>query len=298
MKAGCISAGAPGVNESLHRGIAELRSGTLARNLVENRSTQRCGDDDSMPPSPDRSGPAPPHTPPRTRLRRFAPLALLAAGFALFFVFGLDEYVSFAALADNREALLAYVEGHGVLAAATYVAVYALAVAFSIPGATVLTLAGGFLFGTWLATVCVVAGATIGAIGVFLAARTAFAGTLRRRAGPWLARLEAGFAENAFSYLLVLRLVPLFPFWLVNLVPAFLGVPLGTFALATLIGIIPGSFVYASVGNGLGAVIDAGGEPDFSIIFDPEILLPLLGLALLALLPAAYRKLGGGTLHG
>ncbi|HSK38381.1 MAG TPA: TVP38/TMEM64 family protein [Arenibaculum sp.] len=247
-----------------------------------------------MPPSPHRSEPPPP----RASLRRFVPLALLAAGFVLFFALGLDEHVSLEALADNRETLRAYVEDHVLLAAGAYVAVYALAVALSIPGAVVLTLAGGFLFGTGLATVCVVAGATIGAVGVFLAARTAFAGALRRRAGPWLTRLEAGFAENAFSYLLVLRLVPLFPFWLVNLVPAFLGVPLGTFALATLIGLIPGRFVYASVGNGLGAVIDAGGEPDVSIILDPEILLPLLGLALRALRPAAYRQLRGGTLHG
>jgi uncharacterized membrane protein YdjX (TVP38/TMEM64 family) len=103
-------------------------------------------------------------------------------------------------------------------------------------------------------------------------------------------RMEEGFRADALSYLLVLRLIPIFPFWLVNIVPAFLGVPLRTYVLGTLIGIIPGSFVYASVGNGLGAVFDAGQTPDLGIVFEPAILLPIVGLAVLALLPVAYRK--------
>jgi uncharacterized membrane protein YdjX (TVP38/TMEM64 family) len=102
--------------------------------------------------------------------------------------------------------------------------------------------------------------------------------------------MEEGFRQDALSYLLVLRLIPIFPFWLVNIVPAFLGVPLGTYVLGTFVGIIPGSFVYASVGNGLGAVFDAGGTPDLGIIFEPAILLPIVGLAVLALLPIAYRR--------
>jgi uncharacterized membrane protein YdjX (TVP38/TMEM64 family) len=221
---------------------------------------------------------------------RFLPLAALAAGLVIFFALGLHRYLSFGALAENRDLLIRLVEDHPVTAPLAYISVYALAVAFSIPGAVVLTIAGGFLFGTWAGGLFVVVGATIGAVGVFLAARTAFGEGLRRRAGPWIARLEAGFRENALSYLLVLRLVPLFPFWLVNLVPAFLGVPLTTYALGTFIGIIPGSFVYASVGNGLGAVFDAGGSPDLTIIFKPEILLPIVGLSLLALIPVVYKK--------
>jgi uncharacterized membrane protein YdjX (TVP38/TMEM64 family) len=221
---------------------------------------------------------------------RFLPLAALAAGLVIFFALGLHRYLSFGALAENRDFLMSLVEDHPVTAPLAYISVYALAVAFSIPGAVVLTIAGGFLFGTWAGGLFVVIGATIGAVGVFLAARTAFGEGLRRRAGPWIGRLEAGFRENALSYLLVLRLVPLFPFWLVNLVPAFLGVPLTTYALGTFIGIIPGCFVYASVGNGLGAVFDAGGTPDLSIIFKPEILLPIIGLSLLALIPVVYKK--------
>jgi uncharacterized membrane protein YdjX (TVP38/TMEM64 family) len=224
---------------------------------------------------------------------RFLPLAALVAGLVIFFALGLHHYLSFGALAENRDFLMGLVEDHPVTAPLAFMAVYALAVAFSIPGAVILTIAGGFLFGTWAGGIYVVIGATIGAVGVFLAARTAFGEGLRRRAGPWIARLEAGFRENALSYLLVLRLVPLFPFWLVNLVPAFLGVPLTTYALGTFVGIIPGSFVYASVGNGLGAVFDTGGAPDLAIIFKPEILLPIMGLSLLALIPAVYKKFKG-----
>lgn len=224
---------------------------------------------------------------------RFLPLAALAAGLVVFFALGLHRYLSFGALAENRDFLKGFVDAHPIAAPLAFMAIYALAVAFSIPGAVILTIAGGFLFGTWLGGLFVVIGATIGSVGVFLAARTAFGEGLRRRAGPWIGRLEAGFRENALSYLLVLRLVPLFPFWLVNLVPAFLGVPLTTYALGTFVGIIPGCFVYASVGNGLGAVFDAGGTPDLRIIFEPEILLPIIGLSLLALIPVVYKKFKG-----
>jgi uncharacterized membrane protein YdjX (TVP38/TMEM64 family) len=128
-------------------------------------------------------------------------------------------------------------------------------------------------------------------VAVFLAARTAIGDYLRAKAGPGLKRMEEGFRRNAFSYLLVLRIVPIFPFWLVNLVPAFCGVSLRTYALATLIGIIPGCFVFASVGNGLGALLDRGETPNLMIIFQWDILLPILGLAVLALLPIAIRRL-------
>jgi uncharacterized membrane protein YdjX (TVP38/TMEM64 family) len=213
---------------------------------------------------------------------------------ALAFALDLDERLSFEALRANRAALLALVAERPALTALGFVAIYATAVALSLPGALILTLAGGFLFGTALATVLVVIGATLGACVIFLIARGALGEPLRARAGPWLGRMEAGFRRDALSYLLVLRLIPLFPFWLVNLVPAFLGVPLPTFALATLVGIIPGSLVYASVGAGLGAVFEHGGTPDLGIILEPQILLPLLGLALLALLPVAYRRWRGG----
>ena len=126
--------------------------------------------------------------------------------------------------------------------------------------------------------------------GLFLIARTALGDVLRAKAGPFLAKMEEGFRENALSYLLVLRLIPLFPFWLVNLVPAFLGVSTIHYVIGTFFGIIPGTFVFASVGNGLGALLDAGEDPNLGIIFQPEVLGPLVALALLSLLPVLYKR--------
>jgi uncharacterized membrane protein YdjX (TVP38/TMEM64 family) len=150
---------------------------------------------------------------------------------------------------------------------------------------------GGFLFGTWTGAGLSVVAATLGSIAVFLAARYAFRDLFRARAGATLARLEEGFRHNDFSYLLFLRLVPVFPFWLINIVPALLGMQLRRYALATLLGIVPASIVYASVGAGLGAVLKRGEQPNLGIIFEWHILLPLLGLAALALLPVVFARL-------
>jgi uncharacterized membrane protein YdjX (TVP38/TMEM64 family) len=235
--------------------------------------------------------PGPAATPGRPRLRatRLAPLAAIAAGFVLFFAFGLHRHVTFETLRDSRAALSAWVAAHEALAPLLYILAYAVVVACSLPVGLLATPIGGFLFGTLLGGTYAVIGATIGATALFLAARSALGELLRAKAGGALARFEAGFRENAFAYLLVLRLIPLFPFFLVNLAPAFLGVPLATFVAATFVGIIPATFVYASVGAGLGAVFDAGAEPDFGIVLTPPVLGPLLGLALLALAPVAYR---------
>lgn len=226
-------------------------------------------------------------------LGRIIPLAILVAGFVAFFAFDLDRYVTFAALKAHRQALTDFVAGYRILAPLLFILVYAVSTAVSLPGGAVLTITGGFLFGSVPASIYVIIGATIGATVLFLAARTAIGEPLRERTGPALRRMEEGFRKNAFSYLLFLRLIPIFPFWLVNLVPAFLGVPVRTYVIGTAIGIIPGSFVYASVGNGLGALFDAGKTPDLGIIFQPEILIPIIGLALLSLLPVFYKKFKG-----
>ena len=228
------------------------------------------------------------------QLKRFLPLGLLLLAIVAALGLGLDDYVSFEQLERNRAQLLAFVERHPLLAPLVFMLIYAAVIALSIPGGAILTMAGGFLFGVVAATCYVVIAATCGATVVFLIARTALGDSLRHKAGPAMRRMEAGFRENALSYLLFLRLIPVFPFWLVNLVPAFLGVPLRTYMLATLVGIIPGSLVYASVGNGLGAVFEAGGRPDLGIIFKPEIILPIIGLAVLAILPVAYKKIKSG----
>ncbi len=226
-------------------------------------------------------------------LRRFLPLLVLAAGLGAFFALGLDRYVTLDTLRDNRQALSAWVAENWALAAFVYVLAYIVMVAFSLPGALVATLTGGFLFGTVFGGLLTVLGATIGATAIFLAAKTALGDMLREKAGPRLRKLEEGFGRNAFSYMLVLRLVPIFPFFLVNLAPAFLGVSLGTYVLSTFLGIIPGTFVFASLGNGLGAVFDAGRDPDLGLIFEPEILGPILALAALALVPVIYRRFTG-----
>ena len=227
--------------------------------------------------------------------RRLIPAAVLLLGLALFLLLGLDRYFSFEMLSRHHAALAMWVGEHAVLAAALYVLAYALVVAFSLPIAILVTPVGGFLFGVTTGALLSVIGATVGSIAVFLAARTAFYDLFHARAGAMLAKFEDGFRRDSFNYLLFLRLVPVFPFWLVNIVPALLGMKLAPYTLATVIGIIPGAIVYASVGAGFGMVIDRGEAPDLGIIFEWRILLPLLGLALLALAPVLYTHLRGKT---
>ncbi|MGF1561545.1 MAG: TVP38/TMEM64 family protein [Geminicoccaceae bacterium] len=224
-------------------------------------------------------------------VKRFAPVAVLAAALALALVFDLPKYLSFETLKTHRASLQAFVSDRPFVAAMIYMTAYAVSVAISLPGAALLTIAGGFLFGLWLGTAMTVVAATLGATAIFLIAKTALGNALREQVGGATQRMRAGFQEDAFLYMVVLRLIPIFPFWLVNLVPAFLGVSLGTYILGTFLGFIPGTFVYISVGNGLGALFDAGKTPDLGIIFEPQILLPIIGLAALALLPVAYRKI-------
>jgi len=164
-------------------------------------------------------------------------------------------------------------------------------VAFSLPGALVMTVSGGFLFGAIAGASYAVIGATLGAVALFLAAKTSLGDYLLAKAGGSMKKMQRGFAENALSYLFVLRLVPLFPFFLVNLAPAFLGVPLRIYFIATLFGIMPATFVFASAGSGLGSVLDQGGEISLQGVMTPEILGSLFGLALLSLLPVIYKYL-------
>lgn len=227
----------------------------------------------------------------RRNWHRFIPLGLLVAALVAFFAFDLDDFISFETLRDHRQMLATFVAENALLASVIFFLVYAVAIAVSIPVGLVLSLAAGFLFGVVWAGLLVILAATVGATAAFLAARTALRDFVERRAGGWIKRLEGGFRDDAFSYLLTLRLIPVVPFWLVNLVPALLGVSLATFASATLIGIIPGTLVFVSVGNGLGATLDRGETPDLSIVFDPPILLPLIGLAVLSLLPAIYKRM-------
>ena len=224
---------------------------------------------------------------PQTRWRRLLPLGVLLA-LGIVFIAGGGRYLSFDALAAHHAELSALVARWGAAAAVAYIAIYALYTTLSVPGVAALSIAGGSLFGTWLGGAYTVIGATTGATLVFLAARAGLGG-LVGRIGPFAARFEAGFRANAFSYLLVLRLVPLFPFWLVNLAAAALGVGLRVYVLATVLGMMPASFVYTGLGHGVGAILAEGRTPDRHILLRPGILLPLVALALLSLLPVAYQ---------
>ncbi len=225
----------------------------------------------------------------RARIKRWLPLIVLVVAGIAVWLSGVHRYVSFHALEAHREWLLAQVAALGIWAPVAFILLYAAVAALSLPGATILTLTGGFLFGTVLGTLYNVLGATIGATLVFLVARSAFGEVLQQRAGPFLKKVEEGFRQDAVSYLLVLRLVPLFPFWLVNLVPALFGMSLGAYVACTFFGILPGAVVYTSVGGGLGEFLDRGEKPNLHLVFQPHILLPLIGLGLLALVPVAYK---------
>lgn len=217
-------------------------------------------------------------------------IAVLIAGLAAFFLAGLHHYVTPQGLKEHHDALLAWVQAHGAWSIIVFGIIYALAVTFSIPGGAVMTIAGGFLFGPAVATATVVVGATVGATTLFLLARYALADAVGRWTGSSLKKIENGFNEDGMSYMFVLRLVPLFPFWLVNLAPALLGVPLRTYIISTFFGIIPGTFVYALVGDGAGAVFQRGGDLDLYIIFEPRVLAPIIGFALLASIPILYKR--------
>ncbi|SCA56453.1 Membrane protein [Candidatus Terasakiella magnetica] len=228
---------------------------------------------------------------PKKKKAHLLPLFIVAGGIAAFFAMGGVDYLSFETLRDNRQAILDWTQNNYVIAIIAFILAYHVAVMFSLPGAVWLSLTGGFLFGTVEATAYIVVGATAGAVGIFLLARYALYDFFHAKVGKSLNRMEKGFKEDAMSYMLVLRLVPLFPFWLVNLVPALLGVSLRTYVIGTFFGIIPGAFVYASVGSGLGAVFDEGKTPDLGIIFSPDILTPIIGLAALAMVPVLYKKI-------
>jgi uncharacterized membrane protein YdjX (TVP38/TMEM64 family) len=226
-------------------------------------------------------------------LQRLAPLLVLGLGIAAVYGLGLQRQLSWAALAAHQAALHAFVAAHPVASAIGYVALYAVAVALSLPGGAVLTVAGGLLFGVAPGAALAVVGATLGAVLLFLIARYALYDLLATKAGPLMARIRPGLESNGFSYLLALRLLPVFPFWLVNLAPALAGMRLAPYAAATFLGIIPGAVVFASIGAGVGSVLASGGTPDLSLVFSPRILLPLLGLAALSLAPVAWRHWKG-----
>ena len=234
-------------------------------------------------------------TDPKSRVSRFLPLILIAAGAALGW-FLLGDLLSFETLRDNREALLAFRDANYVAMVTAFIAIYVLIVAFSLPGAAIATLTGGFLFGLFPGALFVIMAATLGATAIFLAAKWGLGDRLAARmdaSSGLTKRIKDGIAENELSMLFLIRLVPVVPFFVANLLPALVGVRLNRYVFTTFFGIMPGSVVYTWVGAGLGEVFAMGETPNLSIIFEPAILGPILGLCALAALPILLKAIRG-----
>ncbi len=223
-------------------------------------------------------------------LKKSAPLIIIFTFTALFFALELDSYLSFEQLRTHRLFLNSWVEQHPISGALLFIISYIIVVAFSLPGATLMTLTGGFLFGAMAGGLYTVVAATIGATAIFLIAKTSIGDALAAKTGKHIKAMQQGFSENELNYMFVLRLIPLFPFFIVNLAPAFLGVSLRAYLIATFFGIMPATFVLTLAGSGLGKVFEQGGTFSMSGILSTEMIAALIGLALLSLLPIAYKK--------
>ncbi len=226
------------------------------------------------------------------RLSHAWPLLMIAAALTAVFASGLRHELSWHTLAAHEAALREQVSEHPARVAGAYFATYVVAVAIALPIAEFMTIAGGVLFGTMPGGGLAALGSATGAVMFFLAMRTSLGALVPRRPGGFrfLDRFREGLAREEFSYLLAMRLLPVVPFWVTNLAPALLGMRLAPYAAATYLGVIPGAFVFASIGAGLRGVIASGVRPDISVLFSPPVLLPLLALAALALLPVAWRR--------
>ncbi|WOI52063.1 TVP38/TMEM64 family protein [Parvularcula sp. LCG005] len=227
-------------------------------------------------------------------LAKLAPIGVIVVALAAFFGLGLQRYFDWPVLKETVAGFQAQIENNILLSVLVYLGIYAALVAISFPGATILTILSGFLFGQWWGTLAAWLGASLGATAIFLAVKTAFGDAISRRASGFIARMEKGFREDELSYMFLLRVVPVFPFFAVNIAAGALGVKLRNFALGTLVGILPGSFVYVSIGNairqGSATLDDAGIGAVFS---EPAVFLPFVGLALLGLIPILIKRFGG-----
>ncbi len=227
----------------------------------------------------------------KSRLMRLLPLVIILAVALLGAIF-LRDTLSFETLRDNREALIAFRDDHYVLTILAFVVIYTVIVTFSLPGAAIASITGGFLFALFPGVLINVVAATLGATLIFLAARWGLGARLAQKmenAEGAVKKIKDGIDDNQWSFLFMVRLLPIFPFFLVNLALSFVGVSLSRFAISTFLGIIPGAFVFTSIGAGLGAVFAAGETPDLGVIFTAPILLPLVGLAALSAMPMVVK---------
>lgn len=231
----------------------------------------------------------------RSILLRFAPIGLIIAGLAFGYAMGWQRFFTLEFLTESRTSLRDYVDSNPIQSVLAFSGVYALATAFSFPAASILTIFSGFMFGWLIGGLAVAVSATIGATALFLAARSAIGDFLKDKVGGRVEKLASGFEDNAFNYLLILRLAPIFPFFVMNIAPALFKVPLKSYVGATFLGILPGTFAYAYLGQGIDSVIvsaqSAGRKVQISDIVTPEITLAFAGLAAVAVLPVLIKKI-------
>lgn len=240
-------------------------------------------------------------------LKRFGPLIVVTIAMAGVFALGAHEQFTLEGVVAQRDRFHTFLDDHRTLAIFIYVVLYAVAVALSVPGGLILTVAGGLLFGWLWGGLAAVVGASTGATIVFLVARSAAGEALAERVGPWMGKLSEGFKEEALSYMLFLRLVPAFPFWFVNIAPALLGVPLRTYVIGTILGIIPATFAFASAGAGLDSVVLAAKQNHAACVavkgadackmkihlgslLTKELILALVLLGFVSLIPVALKR--------
>ncbi|MCB1115290.1 MAG: TVP38/TMEM64 family protein [Chlamydiia bacterium] len=223
-------------------------------------------------------------------MKKWIPLIVILFLMIIAFFVGLPHYFTFEKIKENREMILSMIEKHPILMPSLFILLYIVVVSLSLPGASILTITGGFFFGIPFGTIYVIIGATIGATIIFLAARSALGNFLREKSGPFLQKMEAGFKKNAASYLLSLRFLPLFPFWLVNIAPAFFNVRTWTYVWTTGVGIIPGSYVYSQAGRGLGAIFESGESFSFQSVFNVQMQFAVVCLALFSLIPVFVKR--------
>ena len=217
------------------------------------------------------------------------PLGILVGGLVAFFALGGPQYLNLETMRETLRGLDGWVQENLILALLAYMVFYALAVSISVPGALWFTIGAGFLFGPWLGTGVAVFGATVGATIIFLAARYAFADWVRAKFPGYVKKLQDGFSRDAFTYVVILRLIPALPFFGINIATALLNVPVRAYFFGTLVGVIPGAYVYATVGDAI-ARAAADGVPSFSSLLTPEVIGAMVAFGLLAILPWAYKR--------
>lgn len=223
--------------------------------------------------------------------KRFLPIAIILLLMGIVYMSGVHKYLTFSNLKAHHSQLKFFVEARPMMSATLFILTYIITSALCLPVGIFLSLFGGFLFPVPWSTLYVVVGATLGSTIIFLAARTAIGDFLKKRAGPFLQKMEKGFQKNAWSYLLLLRFVPIFPFWLINIAPAFFGVRFITFFWTTLIGIIPGAYVFTQAGAGLSAIFASGQAFSFENILNTQVKIALVALGIFALIPIVIKKI-------